>query len=328
MKITLRTAAAAAIALSMTVALGSCSSTDPSQSSGAQSQSQSSASAPEVDRSGNGNFPEATGGFGDDPEISAGTGDTPEKILVKTLVKGSGGEIRVGDTIAVNYELALWDGTKIESSFENGSPLVTPLANLIPGWTHGLATQHVGDRLMLVIPAQYGYGDKTSGSIPAGSTLVFVIDILNSSSAVTVDEELMGRGTPTGEALPDGITVTGDPGTEPTIAFADGVAIPDADSQTTLITGAGAQAQSGDYIVYQGVGAPIGDASKAVSTWSAESPQVIAADAQNLVGTTVGSRVAFILGTQSQQSGSASSASPTLIVVDVIGIMKLDGSQG
>ena len=31
---------------------------------------------------------------------------------------------------------------------------------------------------MLVVPPSLGYGDQASGSIPANSTLVFVIDIL------------------------------------------------------------------------------------------------------------------------------------------------------
>lgn len=328
MKNTLRTAAAWALALSMTLALGACSSTEDSQSAADTSTSASATTPPEVDRSGDANFPDVTGGYGEDPEISAGSGDAPEKISVKTLVKGAGGEIQAEDTIAVNYELALWDGTKIESSFETGTPLVTPLSSLIPGWTYGLAGQHVGDRLVLVIPSEYGYGDSGSGTIPAGSTLVFVIDILNSTSAIDIDEDLLSQGVPTEETLPEGITVTGDAGTEPTVEFTDDVAIPEGDSQLTLITGAGEQAAAGDYILYQGVGTPIGDTSQAVSTWSTGTPQLIAAEAQNLVGTTVGSRVAFILGTQAQQSGSVASTTPTLIVIDVIGIMKVDGSQG
>lgn len=50
--------------------------------------------------------------------------------------------------------------------------------SLIKGWDQALVGQTVGSRLLLVVPPSLGYGDKASGSIPANSTLVFVIDIL------------------------------------------------------------------------------------------------------------------------------------------------------
>jgi len=41
----------------------------------------------------------------------------------------------------------------------------------------------VGSQVLLVIPPSLGYGDDDSadGSIPGGSTLVFVVDILAAS---------------------------------------------------------------------------------------------------------------------------------------------------
>ena len=48
----------------------------------------------------------------------------------------------------------------------------------IQGWKDGLIGQTVGSQVLLVIPPDKGYGNKASGSIPANSTLVFVVDIL------------------------------------------------------------------------------------------------------------------------------------------------------
>ena len=41
-----------------------------------------------------------------------------------------------------------------------------------------LIGQTVGSQIVAVIPPDQGYGDKASGTIPAGSTLIFVVDIL------------------------------------------------------------------------------------------------------------------------------------------------------
>ncbi len=46
------------------------------------------------------------------------------------------------------------------------------------GFAQALKGQTVGSQILVVIPPSLGYGDKTTSSIPAGSTLVFVIDVL------------------------------------------------------------------------------------------------------------------------------------------------------
>ena len=124
---------AATAVLTITVSLGlvACGSTDAPQSASPQSGT----SIPEVERDGDFNFPATTGGYGEDTEISAGEGDAPtDKVYVKTLVQGDGAEVQLTDTVYVNYELALWDGTKVESSFETGKPIAFALNRVIPAW--------------------------------------------------------------------------------------------------------------------------------------------------------------------------------------------------
>ena len=38
--------------------------------------------------------------------------------------------------------------------------------------------QTIGSQVLMVIPPNLGYGDTAQGSIPANSTLIFVVDIL------------------------------------------------------------------------------------------------------------------------------------------------------
>jgi peptidylprolyl isomerase len=53
---------------------------------------------------------------------------------------------------------------------------------VIQGWSQGLTGVKIGSRVMLVIPPELGYGDQAREGIPANSTLVFVVDVLGTSS--------------------------------------------------------------------------------------------------------------------------------------------------
>ena len=88
------------------------------------------------------------------------------------------------DGTSVNIELlegqTFSDGTPFDSSWSRGQPLVSPIGmqQLIAGWDVGLIGQPVGSQVLLVVPADQGYGDTGSGAIPPGATLIFVVDIL------------------------------------------------------------------------------------------------------------------------------------------------------
>jgi len=115
------------------------------------------------------------------PTITAATGDAPTELVTQTLLQGAGKEVEAGDNVLVQYSGALWDGTPFDSSWERGTPFqLTNIgaAQVIDGWNQGLVGTHVGDQVLLVVPPDLGYGDKDNGSIPAGSTLVFVVDVL------------------------------------------------------------------------------------------------------------------------------------------------------
>ena len=56
--------------------------------------------------------------------------------------------------------------------------LALRLTDVIDGWRIVLKMMHIGDRWMIYIPYNLGYGSRTSGPIPAFSTLVFEIELL------------------------------------------------------------------------------------------------------------------------------------------------------
>lgn len=116
------------------------------------------------------------------PAITVPSGKTPPADLQQfVLVKGDGKPVTAGQTLVVQYTGVTWaDGKQFDSSWSHGGAqaLQVGAGSLIKGWDQGLVGKTVGSRVLLVVPPSLGYGNQASGSIPANSTLVFVIDIL------------------------------------------------------------------------------------------------------------------------------------------------------
>ncbi len=114
------------------------------------------------------------------PSVDFAGADKPEGLVVDVLAAGDGRVVAEGHHITVHYTGWLWDGAKFDSSWDRGESITFPIAYgaLIDGWVDGIVGQPVGSKLLLVVPPESGYGFRPMGPIPAGSTLVFVIDVL------------------------------------------------------------------------------------------------------------------------------------------------------
>ena len=81
----------------------------------------------------------------------------------------------VCSTIATSYTGRLTDGNQFDAS--NYTTL--SLSNLVLGWQEGLPLIGKGGNITLYVPPSLGYGTIARSTIPANSTLVFYIDLLN-----------------------------------------------------------------------------------------------------------------------------------------------------
>ena len=90
-------------------------------------------------------------------------------------------EIKTTDesTVKVHYTGKLIDGTVFDSSVDRGEPADFPVTQVIKGFAEGLKMMNKGSKYVLYIPAELGYGDSEAGSIPAGSTLIFEVEMLD-----------------------------------------------------------------------------------------------------------------------------------------------------
>lgn len=104
---------------------------------------------------------------------------TASGLQYKVLQKGSGSvHPKANDSVKVHYHGTLIDGTVFDSSVERGEPISFPLYRVIKGWTEGVQLMVVGEKTRFFIPSQLAYGFRSIGKIPAGSTLIFDVELL------------------------------------------------------------------------------------------------------------------------------------------------------
>ncbi|MDO8272856.1 MAG: FKBP-type peptidyl-prolyl cis-trans isomerase [Gammaproteobacteria bacterium] len=80
--------------------------------------------------------------------------------------------------VTVNYHGTFVDGRVFDSSVERGRPAAFPLNQVIRGWTEGLQLMKPGDKFRFFIPPELAYGEAGRGPVPANTTLIFEIELL------------------------------------------------------------------------------------------------------------------------------------------------------
>ena len=108
-----------------------------------------------------------------------GAEKTASGLVYKVLRPAQGPSPKDTDTVKVNYEGRLINGTVFDSSYKRGQPIEFPLSGVIKCWTEGVQKMHVGEESQLVCPSDIAYGDRGHPpTIPGGSTLIFKVELL------------------------------------------------------------------------------------------------------------------------------------------------------
>ncbi|KAF7559087.1 hypothetical protein G7046_g5058 [Stylonectria norvegica] len=88
---------------------------------------------------------------------------------------------KAGDRVSMHYRGTLADtGKQFDASYDRGQPLTFKLGSgqVIKGWDQGLLDMCIGEKRTLTIPPELGYGQRSMGPIPGGSTLVFETELI------------------------------------------------------------------------------------------------------------------------------------------------------
>ena len=113
--------------------------------------------------------------------------ENTDQLQVSDTTPGTGDVAEAGDSVTVHYVGSLTDGTVFDASTNHGTTGFTfklGSGQVIKGWDQGIVGMKVGGKRHLVIPAALAYGDQAVGGvIPAGSTLVFDVELLSVKKA-------------------------------------------------------------------------------------------------------------------------------------------------
>lgn len=107
---------------------------------------------------------------------------TGDGWTIKSLKKGDGVTFpKQGQTVTIHYTGTLEDGKVFDSSRERNQPFQTQIGvgRVIRGWDEGVPKLSVGERAILTIQPEAGYGSRPMGPIPANSVLIFDVELIS-----------------------------------------------------------------------------------------------------------------------------------------------------
>ncbi len=117
--------------------------------------------------------------FDGGPKVTRGE----DGLVIIDYGKMEGEAAKPGERITVQYIGYLENGKRFDSSYERGSPFTyTKGDKLIEGFNRAMADAHRGTIRRIIIPASLALSDGTyRGKVPANSTLIYDINVLNVS---------------------------------------------------------------------------------------------------------------------------------------------------
>lgn len=127
---------------------------------------------------GDGTWAEHTGAFDDD--FFKGFKSTDTGFKYKFVEPGEGEKPKELQNVYMHYTGYLLDGTQFDTSYDGNGPYKFRMGEgkVITGWESIIYGMKVGQKVIVSIPPEYAYGDKKQKNIPAGSTLVFYMELL------------------------------------------------------------------------------------------------------------------------------------------------------
>ena len=234
-----------------------------------------------------------TGDPGAAPTITVPAPMAIDETRSKVLIEGKGNVVGTGALVDVHYSgVNGRTGETFDSSWARGETVAFPLVQVVPGFSKGLEGKKVGDRVLIAMPGPDGYdamGGNANAGIVVGDTLVFVVDIVETSV-----ETASGAAVTPAPGLP-AVTMVDN---LPTVAIPAGAAVPTTTAVQPLIKGLGRAVGEKDYIAvnYRSWSWQTGKLleDKFTTADGGNIAETIPAWRQGLIGQPIGSRVLIV----------------------------------
>lgn len=160
----------------------SSSSTAPSSAGPSAASPSATPNTPKVTPSTNLKAIKVDGDYGKLPKITFKAPWAIDKTQTEVLEPGKGPSVKAGGSVTVNYYgVNGRTGKKFDESFSRGQAVTFNLAQVVPGFSKGLANQKQGSRVLIAMPGPDGYdpsGGRPDAGINVGDTLIFVVDVV------------------------------------------------------------------------------------------------------------------------------------------------------
>lgn len=114
-------------------------------------------------------------------QFSEGTTTSPSGLRYKILAPGTGAQPQKGQTVTAEYTGRLLDGTVFDTTATQPTPFqfAVGTGQVIKGWDEAFLDMKKGEKRLLVIPPELGYGAKGAGNaIPPNAWLVFEVELV------------------------------------------------------------------------------------------------------------------------------------------------------
>lgn len=282
-------------------------------------------STPQADEPAEGTLADVTvtGEQGEQPTVDfkapLSFNETESKVVEEG--PGDGDAAKSVSTVTIDYVLInASDSVEVDSSWETGKPATFALNQVFPALSTGLEGAHAGDRVLVTVASEDGFGDNGNGTtIRAGDSLVVVADVTKVSNPAPIPREQL----PTLEEDADGLPqkFTAKPATPSDVGLL-GVYV--------VTKGKGPKVEAGQTLTVEYLGQVWPDGAVFDESFSAKEPvslsldQVIPGWQQGLVGQTVGSRVILTIPSDLAYgaAGSGETIPPNTDLIFVIDIEK------
>ena len=132
----------------------------------------------------------------------SGVVTTASGLQYQVIKKGEGPTPTETDIALVNYRGTLRDG----KVFDQAQRAPLPVGGVVPGFAEALKLMPRGSSYKIWIPAALGYGDSSpGGAIPAGSMLIFDIDMVDFRSQAEIQAQMQAmQAQQAGQGVPGG----------------------------------------------------------------------------------------------------------------------------